>query len=184
MTRGRKGWILPVSDQDNASRHHVYLGLGSNLGDRDAHLAAAIEALAPFVTVEHISSVYDTAPLHYTDQPRFHNLVCMGETTLPPLALLHEVKEIERCLGRQAGPRYGPRVIDIDLLLYDQLILQSPELTIPHPRLAERAFVLAPLAEIAPTLAHPVLGETMATLLERLAESDVQRVGPLPRFGR
>jgi 2-amino-4-hydroxy-6-hydroxymethyldihydropteridine diphosphokinase len=91
------------------------------------------------------------------------------------------VKEIERQLGRTLGPRYGPRVIDIDLLLYDRLILNTPTLTIPHPRIAERAFVLAPLAELAPTLTHPVLGETIAELLRRVAEGDVERVGPLPQ---
>ena len=156
-----------MTDEHEATHHRVFLGLGSNIGDRDAHLAAALEALATVVTVERVSSVYDTAPMHYTSQPRFHNLVCEGETALAPIALLRSVKEIERRLGRTQGPRYGPRVIDIDLLFYDQLVLQSDALTLPHPRLPERAFVLAPLAEIAPMLTHPVLGDTMAVLLQR-----------------
>jgi 2-amino-4-hydroxy-6-hydroxymethyldihydropteridine diphosphokinase len=170
-----------MTEQEDIAIHIVYLGLGSNLGDRDANLSAALRALAAVVTIEHVSSVYDTAPMLYTDQPRFHNLVCQATTSLTPGALLHAAKEIERQLGRTSGPRYGPRVIDIDLLLYGRLVVNTPALTIPHPRIAERAFVLAPLAELAPTLTHPVLGETMVELLRRVPESDVERVGPLPQ---
>lgn len=170
-----------TKQDDAAAIHTVYLGLGSNIGDRDANLSAALRALAAIVTVERVSSVYDTAPMLYTNQPRFHNLVCQATTSLSPGALLHAAKEIERQLGRSSGPRYGPRVIDIDLLLYDRLILNTPTLTIPHPRMPERVFVLAPLAELAPSLTHPVLGETMAELLRRAPESDVERVGPLPQ---
>jgi 2-amino-4-hydroxy-6-hydroxymethyldihydropteridine diphosphokinase len=173
-----------MTQQHNAPRtHRVYLGLGSNLGDRDAHLAAAIRALVDVGTVERVSSVYDTAPMLITDQPRFHNIVAQVATDLAPLSLLHAVKQIERQLGRQQGPRYGPRVIDIDLLFYDDLTLNAPGLTLPHPRLAERRFVLAPLAEIAPTLAHPGLGMNITELLARLPADDAhdaQRVGPLP----
>lgn len=171
-----------TEQEEAAAIHTVYLGLGSNLSDRDANLSAALRALADIITVEHVSSVYDTAPMLYADQPRFHNLVCQALTRLSPDALLHAVKEIERQLGRISGPRYGPRVIDIDVLLYDRLIVNTPALTIPHPRMAERAFVLAPLAELAPTLTHPILGETIAELLRRGPESDVERVGPLPQF--
>jgi 2-amino-4-hydroxy-6-hydroxymethyldihydropteridine diphosphokinase len=171
-----------TEQSDTTDSHAVYLGLGSNIGDRDANLSAALRALAAIVTVECVSSVYDTAPMLFTDQPRFHNLVCRATTSLTPDTLLHAVKEIERQLGRTSGPRYGPRVIDIDLLLYDRLIFNSAALTIPHPRIEERVFVLAPLAEICPTLMHPVLGETVAELLRRTPESDVHRVGPLPQF--
>ncbi|HEU4783973.1 MAG TPA: 2-amino-4-hydroxy-6-hydroxymethyldihydropteridine diphosphokinase [Ktedonobacterales bacterium] len=171
-----------TEQKEAAAIHAVYLGLGSNLGDRDANLSAALRGLSAVVTIEHVSSVYDTAPMLYADQPRFHNLVCQALTTLSPDALLQAAKEIERQLGRTSGPRYGPRVIDIDLLLYDSLIVNTPALTIPHPRMAERAFVLAPLAELAPTLTHPALGETIAELLRRAPESDVERVGPLPQF--
>ncbi len=172
-----------MTEQEGAAAiHTVYLGLGSNIGDRDANLSAALRALADIITVERISSVYDTAPMLYADQPRFHNLVCQATTSLSPDTLLHAAKEIERQLGRTSGPRYGPRVIDIDLLLYDKVIVNTPALTIPHPRMEERAFVLAPLAELAPTLTHPVLGETIAELLRRVPESDVERVGPLPQF--
>jgi 2-amino-4-hydroxy-6-hydroxymethyldihydropteridine diphosphokinase len=170
-----------MTEQEDIAVHTVYMGLGSNIGDRDANLSAALRALAAIVTVERVSSVYDTAPMLYTDQPRFHNLVCQATTSLAPGALLHAVKEIERQLGRTFGPRYGPRVIDIDVLLYDRLILNTSALTIPHPRMAERAFVLAPLAELAPTLKHPVLGEMIAELLRRVAVGDVERVGPLPQ---
>ena len=171
--------MSPSPDQQTPKRGHIYLGLGSNIADRDAHLAAALQALARLMTIERVSSVYDTAPMLVTDQPRFHNLALAATTTLEPLALLRGVKAIERDLGRTSGPRYGPRVIDIDLLFYDQLVLQSDELTLPHPRLAERAFVLAPLAEIAPALIHPALGESVSDLLLRVAGSDVRRLGPL-----
>jgi 2-amino-4-hydroxy-6-hydroxymethyldihydropteridine diphosphokinase len=159
--------------------HQVYLGLGSNLGDRDANLRLALAALPPAVRVERVSTVYDTAPLLVTDQPRFHNLVCVGRTALDPLALLCEAKRIERMVGRTPGRRYGPRVVDIDVLLYDDLILETPELTVPHPRLEERAFVLAPLAELAPYLRHPRLGLTISQLLEAVIDADVRCIGPL-----
>jgi 2-amino-4-hydroxy-6-hydroxymethyldihydropteridine diphosphokinase len=159
--------------------HRIYLGLGSNLGDRDAHLRFALGALAPAVHVERISSVYDTAPLLMTAQPRFHNIVCMGTTALAPLPLLRLVKDLERRAGRTLGPRYGPRPLDIDILLYDELVRATPELTLPHPEMAKRAFVLAPLAEIAPDLRHPTLGASMTELLTAVGEADVRRIGPL-----
>ena len=159
--------------------HMVYLGLGSNLGDRDANLRRALAALPPAVLVEHISSVYDTAPLLVTLQPRFHNLVCAGHTVLEPQALLRTLKRIEMEIGRTPGPRYGPRVLDIDILFYDDLVLAAPELTVPHPRMAERAFVLAPLAEIAPHVRHPALGAEVAELLAALADADVRCIGAL-----
>lgn len=162
--------------------HTVYLGLGSNLGDRDAMLRAAVASLRPVVTVARGSSIYDTAPLLVADQPRFHNAVVAGTTTLVPLELLWAVKAIERELGRVPSVRYGPRAIDIDVLLYDDLSLTSDELTLPHPRIAERAFVLAPLAEIAPGWRLPVLGATPEQLLAALeapGAADVRRLGPL-----
>lgn len=173
-----------ATHEETPTNHHVYLGLGSNIPDRDAHLAAALEELAQIVTIERVSSVFDTAPMIVTDQPRFHNLTIAATTRLSPQELLRGVKSIERALGRTGGPRYGPRVIDIDLLFYDQLVVQTDELTIPHPRLAERAFVLAPLMEIAPTLTHPTLGETVTEMLRRVSGSDVVRLGPLPHSER
>lgn len=163
----------------DAGSHRVYLGLGSNQGDRDALLRDALRSLAPVVDVTQVSSVYDTAPMHVRDQPRFHNIIAAGTTRLDPVALLREAKRIEAALGRGPGPRYGPRPIDVDILLYDDTVLDTPELTIPHPRMAERGFVLEPLAEVAPNLAHPMLGVTIAELVRRLGPSDVRQVGPL-----
>jgi 2-amino-4-hydroxy-6-hydroxymethyldihydropteridine diphosphokinase len=162
----------------------VYLGLGSNLGDRLAHLRAAVAALAPVVAVRRVSAVYDTAPQLVTDQPRFLNAAVMGETALEPLALLRAVKAIEARLGRVAGPRYGPRVVDIDLLLVAGVTLATAELTLPHPRLAERAFALVPLAEIAPEARHPLLGQSVAELAAALGQAgDIHQLGPLADAG-
>ena len=168
-----------LANGDASVSHRVYLGLGSNLGDRDAMLRLALRALAPAVDVTRVSSVYDTAPMLVTDQPRFHNIVAAGVTQLAPTELLRSAKRVEAELGRRTGPRYGPRPIDIDILLFDATVLNTPELTIPHPRMAERGFVLAPLVELAPALAHPVLGVTMAELLRRLGPADVRPLGPL-----
>ena len=164
---------------DGFLSQQVCLGLGSNLGDRDANLRRAVEALAPDFTVARLSHVYDSAPVLVTEQPRFHNLVALGATALDPRALLGYVKRIEAEMGREGGVRYGPRVIDIDILLYGQIVLATPDLAIPHPRLAERGFVLAPLAEIAPDLRHPVLGVTVGELARAVAGQDVRAIGPL-----
>lgn len=166
-------------DADGEKVARVYFGLGSNLGDRDEFLRFGVKALEAVAEIDAVSSVYDTAPMLVTDQPRFHNLVCTGRTRLAPLNLLHELKAIEREAGRTEGPRYGPRPLDIDILFYDDLTMTTPELTIPHPGLAERGFVLAPLAEIAPNLRHPVLGETIEALLKAVGSADVRRVGTL-----
>lgn len=163
---------------ENTREHLVYLGLGSNMGDRDALLRAALTELASAVRVTRVSSVWDTAPLLVEDQPRFHNIVVEGFTRLDPFALLRAVKRIESELGRTPGPRYGPRPIDIDILLYDDLIVETPELTIPHAELAHRAFALAPLAEIAPHAWHPALRREAQALAAAAPPSDVRRVAP------
>jgi 2-amino-4-hydroxy-6-hydroxymethyldihydropteridine diphosphokinase len=144
--------------------HRVYLGLGSNLGERADNIAMAISHLREKVAVDVVSSIYETEPVGYAEQPRFLNVVCVGITDLSPKALLAFVKDIEAQMGRKATFRYGPRPIDIDILFYDSLILESPALTIPHPRLHERAFVLVPLLELASQLRHPVLGKTIAEM--------------------
>jgi 2-amino-4-hydroxy-6-hydroxymethyldihydropteridine diphosphokinase len=147
----------------------AYLSLGSNLGDRQANLNRALEFLSQRLRVERVSSVYDTEPVGNIKQPRFLNLACQVSTTLPPKALLALAKGIEAKLGRVGGSG-DPRIIDIDILFYGNQVIQTPELVIPHPRLMERAFVLIPLAEIAPGLVHPVNGKTMATLLQELKQ--------------
>ena len=151
----------------------VYLALGSNLGDRLANLHQAIEALPPAVKPVAFSTVYETPPWGYLDQPPFLNQVISAETGLEPLALLRALKRLERKLGRKPGVRYGPRLIDLDILLYADRVFDNPKLVIPHPRLAERAFVLVPLAELAPDLRHPVLGVTMTQLLSGLDNAGI-----------
>ena len=146
----------------------AYLGLGSNLGDRRENLDKALDYLSQRMRLVKVSSVYDTEAVGNTEQPRFLNLVCQLSTRLAPAALLLLAKGIERKLGRQPGETNAPRPIDIDILFYGGEIVNSPELVIPHPRLAERAFVLVPLAEIAPELVHPPSGKTAKELLGEL----------------
>jgi 2-amino-4-hydroxy-6-hydroxymethyldihydropteridine diphosphokinase len=133
----------------------VYLALGTNLGDRRANLRAAVERLSPTVAVAAQSSIYETEPAYVADQPRFLNMVLRGHTSLAPHALLRFLKKIEQTLGRVASERYGPRLIDLDILLYGDAVVDEPDLIIPHPRIAERPFVLVPLAELAPDLVLP-----------------------------
>lgn len=160
----------------------VYLGLGSNTGDRFGNLREAVKRLAPQVRVEALSTVYDTQPVGYVPQPSFLNAVVQGETDLPPRDLLSFVKGIEEGMGRTPAVRYGPRLIDIDILLYGEERVETPELTIPHPRLAERAFVLMPLAELEPHVIVPGLERTVAELAAEAPGLDgVRWYGPLPQ---
>lgn len=167
-------------DQPRAEGVHViYLGLGTNLGDRLLQLRRAVRLLREKMDILALSSVYDTSPMLVTDQPRFLNLVCEAATSLLPEEVLLLLKSIEIQLGRVAGPRFGPRLLDIDLLLYDELVFASPSLTVPHPRMLERAFVLVPLAEIAPALRHPVSHVELAGLAKDSTAADVRKLGPL-----
>jgi GTP cyclohydrolase-4 len=154
--------------------HKVYLGLGANLGDRQSNLTQALQHLRTKSSVDQVSAFYKTKPVGYLDQPDFLNIACQITTDLSPLELLHFAKQIEKMMGRQASFRNAPRPIDIDILLYDDLVLNSPELTIPHPHMAERAFVLVPLAEIAPQAVHPPTGLTITELLKRVDQSEVE----------
>jgi 2-amino-4-hydroxy-6-hydroxymethyldihydropteridine diphosphokinase len=145
----------------------VYLSLGSNLGDRQNNLNAAIAALpAANFLVTKVSSFYETEPVDYLEQPWFLNCVIEGKTDSEPLELLHALRAIESQLGGQKSFAKGPRMLDIDILLYGDLSLDSSELQIPHPRMPQRKFVLAPLAEIAPCLQHPAWRVTVSELLK------------------
>jgi 2-amino-4-hydroxy-6-hydroxymethyldihydropteridine diphosphokinase len=157
----------------------IYLALGSNLGNRSDNLQAAIAALPPAVRVLALSPVYETPPWGLTDQPAFLNMALKGETTLAPVELLKYLKLLETKLGRQPAVRWGPRRIDMDILFYADLVLDSPELVLPHPRLHERAFVLAPLADLAPDLVHPVLGKPVRDLLSALDSTGVNPYEPI-----
>ncbi len=155
----------PPEREASAALYSVYLALGSNMGDRHGNLVMAVQQLNDSVTIHAISSVYETEPVGYTDQPRFLNIVCSGRTGLSAQNLLYRAKAIEGVLGRRATFRNGPRSIDVDILLYDDLQIVQEDLLIPHPRMAERAFVLAPLAELAPTKLIPGKSKTVQETL-------------------
>ena len=154
-------------------QHCVYLGMGANLGDRQGNLAQALQYIRARASVEKVSACYETEPVGYLAQPDFINLACSASTDLEPLELLAFLKQIEKRMGRQSTFRNAPRPIDIDILFYDDQVMESPELVIPHPRLHDRGFVLVPLAEIAPDLVHPVFQATAVELLARLDHTGV-----------
>ncbi len=154
----------------------VYLGLGSNVGNRLGNLRMALRLLAPLCRVEETSSLYETAPLGVEAQPPFYNAVCRVSTGLEPRGLLRHLKNIEFQIGRRPGVHWGPRPIDMDIILYGDAVVEEPDLIVPHPRLAERAFVLVPLAKLAPRLRHPVLGGTMQQLLSAVGSEGVVEV--------
>jgi 2-amino-4-hydroxy-6-hydroxymethyldihydropteridine diphosphokinase len=148
----------------------VFIGLGSNLGDREALIRAALDELArlPQTTLVRASSLYDTEPVGDTDQPNFLNAVAEIDTDLQARQLLWNLQLIEKRLGRVRTHRWGPRTIDLDLLLYGELAIEEPDLRVPHPELTRRSFVLVPLVELDPALVHPETGETLIQHLARL----------------
>ena len=148
----------------------VYLGLGSNLGDRAQNLRTALSKLPPDIIVEAVSPVYETEPQYLKNQPEFLNIACKCKTALSARAVLTLIKKVETDLGRVETERFGPRTIDIDLLFYGQERVNEPDLIVPHPQLSERAFVLIPLADIAPDFVHPALRSTIQSLREKLSE--------------
>ncbi len=158
----------------------VYLGLGSNLGDREALMNQAVELLSQKIQILSVSSLYEAAPLGFTEQPSFLNAVLKANTAFSPRKLLNFTQSVERKLGRKRTQPWGPRTVDLDILLYDNLVLEDPDLTIPHPRLHQRAFVLMPLCEIEPLLLHPVLKKAICLLLkENCGQQSIRLFGPL-----
>ncbi|MEI8131887.1 MAG: 2-amino-4-hydroxy-6-hydroxymethyldihydropteridine diphosphokinase [Leptolinea sp.] len=151
----------------------IFLGVGSNLGDRMANLTAAQSAVAAFMTIEKTSKIYETAPWGMLDQPDFLNQAWDASTTLTPLELLQRIQQVEIDLGRKPSVLYGPRLIDIDILLYSNLIFKSADLVIPHPYISERTFVLAPMADLEPDLIIPGLLESVQKLLDRHDTQDI-----------
>jgi len=168
---------MPMKEDETAPSDEVtvYLSLGSNLGDRRANLERALQRLRelPGMRISKVSSVYRTAPIGIQEQPDFMNLAVEAHTTASPQELLRSAKDIERRLGRTGGEHWGPRIIDIDILLYNAYNINDGDLVIPHPRLHERAFVMVPLADIAPDLTLPD-GRRAADVASSLAnEQDI-----------
>lgn len=161
----------------DAAEGAALLGLGTNLGDRAANLRAAIAALGGVGSVERISRVYESEPYGFVNQPRFLNMAVKLRTRLAPDGLLRAVKEIETRLGRAPTHRMGPRIIDIDILFYDDVQLDAPGLHIPHPGILDRAFVIAPLLDLDIGLTHPISGELLADRIITLNDSSLVPLG-------
>jgi 2-amino-4-hydroxy-6-hydroxymethyldihydropteridine diphosphokinase len=158
-------------------KQNVYLSLGSNVGDRTKNLRDAIAALRKAgINVTHISSMYETEPVDYLDQPWFVNLAVEAETELAPSALLEILRGIETQMGSKKLITKGPRLIDMDILLYGNEVIDTPELQVPHPRLHLRRFVLEPLAELAPNVRHPISGLSVSEMLTRTPDKSAVRV--------
>ena len=146
----------------------AYIGLGSNLGDSSENIRAALDLMGDFASAVRPSAIYRTAPLGFRNQPAFYNAACCLATRLTPFELMQRLLDVEAAIGRHRTFRNAPRLLDLDILLYGRLVLNSPPLVLPHPRMAERLFVLRPLADIAPFLKHPVSGLTVNEMLREL----------------
>ena len=176
----------PIEQEEESSEEEprlftVILGLGSNLGDRVRNLERVLDHLKHGVRFERLSSIYETEPVGDREQPWFLNMVCYGVTLLKPEPLLAYIHKVEEVLGRERGvKRSGARTVDIDILAHDDLVIDQPDLKIPHPRMTERAFVLEPLVEIAPEWRHPGEGKTARELLEGLRGEIVRVVADPP----
>lgn len=159
----------------------VYVGIGSNLGDREFLIRKAVESLRqlPQTNVSGVSSLYDTEPVGETEQPPFLNAVAWIETELLPRELLWQMLLIEKRMGRVRSKRWGPRSIDLDLLFYDDELIEEPDLQVPHPEAHRRAFVLYPLLELDPNFRHPVTGETVRRMIQKLPPNP-----PVRKLGR
>ncbi len=158
----------------------IFLSIGSNLSDRESNLRQAVRALQQVLRVKAVSWIYETDPVGVTAQPAFLNIAVAAETRLTPVELLRTIKQIEGDVGRRPTFRWGPRVIDIDILLYGDVQVETVDLTIPHRELTNRAFVLIPLAEIAPGAIYPLTNESVEELRDQLGgEAGVRRLRPL-----
>lgn len=158
----------------------VYFSIGTNLGDRFANLQRALSLLQDEMPVTAVSPVYATEPWGDKDQPQFLNICAAAVTNLGPSDVLAKIKRIEANMGRVPSRHWGPRLIDIDLVLYGDDLVELPELTVPHPQMGGRAFVLAPLANIIPDFVHPETGQTIQQMLDQIDQSNVERLGELP----
>lgn len=168
--------LFPLNGSTPIATHTIYLALGSNLGDRRGNLTAALQQLRDYMEITAVSSLYETEPVGYIDQPLFLNMVCSGKTRLSAQELLKHTQEIELAIGRQPSFRNGPRPIDIDIIFYDDLHILQDNLIVPHERMAERAFVLIPMAEIAPAIVDPVSGKTVQELLAAVTQDGVKKI--------
>jgi 2-amino-4-hydroxy-6-hydroxymethyldihydropteridine diphosphokinase len=154
----------------------IYVALGANLGDRRANLAQALRLLPPAARVEAVSALYESSPQPPSPPPDYLNAACRITTQLSPGDLLRHLKQIEQAMGRQSVERWAPRPIDLDIVLYDDLVLESETLVVPHPRLGERNFVLQPLLDLDPDLTHPVTGERLDAMLARVGTAGLTRI--------
>jgi 2-amino-4-hydroxy-6-hydroxymethyldihydropteridine diphosphokinase len=175
--------LLTSHLHETSEGHTIFLSLGANRGDRKNNLEQALQRLENVIAVQAVSSLYETEPvgeggkpLPY-NQPLFLNLACQGKTNLQPNNVLTALKEIEASMGRRPSFRNAPRPIDIDILLYDDLQIILPQLVIPHPRMRERAFVLIPLAEIAPFTIEPISGQTIQQMASQISTQGIYKIG-------